>query len=216
MKISAIRRSTVSARNAKGSALIELGAIAFVLPLITIICVNVGVMVFAAWLNDSACRDAARAAAQRDNASDAYKVANLIVKERSANTGGLISSLILLGQDPGAGAATGKFFKYELFPDPATGEALIEKGPFVKVSTQLQASLPAPIVFNGAKFTNVLSFRQSYIFPIVNPTAPDSDDKGDDSDEIVTTGDDPDDKKAKDDALEEELDALSTDTDNDV
>ncbi|MBX9567486.1 MAG: hypothetical protein K2X77_01265 [Candidatus Obscuribacterales bacterium] len=205
-----------NARNERGSSIVELGAIAFIMPVIMLICVNVGVMVFAAYINDSACRDAARAAAQRSNPSDAYQVANIVVKNHSATCGGLISSLVLLGQDPGpVGTATGSSFEYNSFADPTTGESNIDEGPYVKVTTQLLASLPAPIVFDGASFTNQVKFKQSYIFPIVHKgTGQDSSDDDDNVDENLAL-DDPDDKAVKEAALLEENLAQLGDYDDD-
>lgn len=203
-----------SKRSAKGSSIIELSAIAFVMPLVMLICVNVGVMVFAAWLNDAACRDAARAAAERSNPTDAYRVADIVVKQLSTTTGGLISSLVLLGTEPAPGASSsGSFFEYNNCADPATGEPIIGDAPYVKVTTQLVASLPAPIVFNGASFTNQVKFRQSYSFPLVNATS-DAGEGDDDGEEIISNNDE-DDKAIKEAADRDELEAALLDFDND-
>lgn len=190
-------------RSQRGSSIVELGAIAFIMPIVMLICVNVGVMVFAAYLNDSACRDAARAAAERGTASDAFQVANIVVKNHSATCGGLISSLVLLGADPGPVASSTGAFEYNKFADPVTGQSQIDEGPYVKVTTQLLASLPAPIVFDGTSFTNQVKFRQSYTFPIVSSSGGSDDSTDDDGVEDVSM-DDPDDRAAKQAAAEEE------------
>ncbi len=192
------------ARRQRGSSIVELGAIAFIMPVVMLICVNVGVMVFAAYLNDSACRDAARAAAERSSASDAYQVANIVVKNHSATCGGLISSLILLGAAPGPlTSSTGGDFEFNNFSDPVTGQSLIDEAPYVKVTTQLLASLPAPIVFDGTSFTNQVKFRQSYTFPIISRSSGADDSSDDDGVEDVSM-DDPDDRAAKQAAADEE------------
>ena len=215
-RIGKTQGASCSVRSQRGSSIIELGAIAFIMPLVMLICVNVGVMVFAAYLNDSACRDAARAAASRSNASDAYQVANIVVKNHSATCGGLISSLVLLGSEPApVGSATSSFFEFNNFENPVTGESQIDEAPYVKVTTQLLASLPAPIVFNGSSFTNQVSFRQSYTFPILNRGSSDEESDGSDIDEEFSL-DDPDDRAAKDAANLEEEQARLGDLDEDV
>lgn len=202
-------------RSSKGSSIVELGAIAFIMPVVMLICVNVGVMVFAAYLNDSACRDAARAAAARGNASDAYQVANIVVKNHSATCGGLISSLVLLGEEPGpAGAASGESFEFNNFADSVTGESQIDQGPYVKVTTQLLASLPAPIVFDGTSFTNQVKFKQSYTFPILHKGGTDAGSDDDSVDDEIAI-DDPDDKAVKDAARLEDDEAKLGDYDED-
>lgn len=146
-------------RKQKGSTLIELAAVAWVLPVAAVMAVNIGLLVFGAYVNDSACRDAVRAAAQQNNKEDSRIAAYRALKAFRTATVLVSSPQILL---------TGTNFEYEAFPD-SEGRPQLEKGPYVKVTTFSNAKLPVPIVFGSTGFTNQIIFKQSYIFPILNP-----------------------------------------------
>lgn len=146
-------------RTQTGSAFIELAAIGFILPVVAIMVVNVGVLMFAAGVNDAACRNAARAAAQQTNPEDA-KVAAASAAKQFATGGGIFGNPLVL--------QTKDMFEFETFPDK-DGVPQVEKGPYVRVSTRLNTQLPAPIIFNGTGFTGLITFKQSYVFPIANP-----------------------------------------------
>lgn len=147
-------------RNENGSALIELSAVAWTMPLAAVIAVNVGLLVFGAWTNDAACREAVRAAAQQNNASDARAAALRATANFATSSGSIASSPQLL--------LTGNNFQFETFAD-SDGKPQIDKGPFVKVSTRLVAKLPAPLVFGQNGLSDKIIFTQSYTFPILNP-----------------------------------------------
>lgn len=200
-----------SARKQSGSTLIELAAIGFIMPLVAVLCVTVGTTVFAAYVNDSTCRDAARAASQRSNATDAYKVADLVVHSHSQNHGAIVSSLVLLGAAPGAGDASSKYFEYKTFDDSSSPSN--DDANYVRVSTQLIATLPAPIAFDGKKLSNQLKLKQSYVFPIVQQATARED--SDDSEDEILSLDDEDDRQVKEEAEKEELEASTSDIDED-
>lgn len=147
------------ARKASGNTLIELAAVAWIMPLAAVMSVNVGVLVFGNWTNDAACRDAVRAAAQQNNKQDAQVAALNAVKPFATSSDNVSSPKI---------SFTANDFEFETFADE-NGKPQMEKGPFVKVTTRLEAKLPAAIVYGDAGFTDKLVFKQSYTYPIINP-----------------------------------------------
>lgn len=146
-------------RNDRGSALIELAAVAWVMPVAAIIAVNVGLLVFGAYINDAACRDAVRAAAQQNNELDAKAAALRAIKQFATCSNVVSSPQVLL---------TGDNFVFEPFLDQ-DGKPQTEKGPFVKVSCRLAAKLPCPIIFTASGPSDTVEFKQSYTFPLLNP-----------------------------------------------
>lgn len=203
------RNNKFTARQAKGTALIELVVIAFVFPLVALICVNIGILAFAAWTNDNACKDAARIAAQQTNAKDAFAAAAISLQNYSNNAGGVAGAPKLVGAKPAADQVTTGLFQYNIYPDPATGAPQVNKGPYVKVTTELKTTLPAPIAFNGATFTNQVKFSTSYIYPIIAPEPQDNNEP-----EIETF--DPDDSQALADADNEDAEAGAQEVDENL
>ncbi|MBX9722197.1 MAG: hypothetical protein K2X81_12430 [Candidatus Obscuribacterales bacterium] len=143
-------------RNARGASLIELAVVAAYIPLVALISVNLGVGVFAAGVNDNACKDAARAAGQRSTKEDAIDAAKAIVG-RYADTSLLGKPQVLV-----------EACDFEVFPD-ADDNPQPSKGPFVTISTQSVVNLPAPLIFDGTTFTSSIKLGSSYTFPILNP-----------------------------------------------
>lgn len=153
------KKASRAIRKNSGSALIEVGCMGFVMPVMAVIAANIGVLVFAAWVNDAACRDAARAAAQQGNQSDAIVAAVGVTKQYGTGGG-------IFGQPKVLTESTA--FQFEPYFDQE-GVPQLEKGPFVTVTTRLNTVLPAPIIYGNTGFTNMIVFKQSYTFPILNP-----------------------------------------------
>ncbi len=143
-----------------GSVLFEIAMLGFIVCAMAIICVNIGVLVFAAWLNDAACRDACRAGAQQSNETDAKAAAVLAAKNFATSNGGVVGNPIVLLDDAS--------FEYERFPD-AAGKPQMDQGPFIRVTTSLNAVMPAKVILTGVGFTDVLVFRQTHTFPLLEP-----------------------------------------------
>lgn len=146
-------------RHARGSSIIELGFIGVIMSAMAVVCVNVGLLVFAAWMNDAACRDATRAAAQQSTAEDAQAAAILASKQFGADTSVIGHPVVLTGPAE---------FKYQNFHD-ADGMPDHKKGPRVTVTTRLNTKLPCPVIWNGTKLTDLIVFKQAYTYPILNP-----------------------------------------------
>jgi Flp pilus assembly protein TadG len=129
---------------------------------VTVLALDIGVMILASGTNERACRDAARAAAQATTSASALQAAQAACASHAQN-GGYFAS------PPTVDSTT---FLYQDFaatngvpPQPNTS-------PFVRVTTQVTVTIPAPIVFMGlVKFggpgQNTMNFRKTYVFPIV-------------------------------------------------
>ncbi len=150
-------------RRNSGSAFIELACMGFILPVLAVISANVGLLVFAAWTNDAACRDAARCASEQGNKSDAV-VAAACAAKRYATAGGILGNpKVLTGETE---------FTYEPFFDK-DGVPQLSKGPFVTVTTRMNAVLPLPMYVSEKGLTRFVVFKQSYTFPLMNPNQQD-------------------------------------------
>ncbi len=137
-----------------GHVLIELSLLSVLYVVISVFCLDVGFVVLGSQMNDAACRDGARAAAQGNDYLTSLRLAQAAVA-------GHRSDGYFVAQ-PKLEAAS---FVYEDFsgnPPPATS-------PFVVVTTSTNVRIPAPVFFIGAKFgeNGTLRFSKTYRFPIV-------------------------------------------------
>lgn len=140
-------------RSTKGTLVIELAAGTFLLMIFTLIAVHLTVMVYGAFINDRACRDAARAAAQGQSPSEAFKLASCILTTHNP-VGTFVEAPQLKGP-----------IQYEDYGGtPPAG-----RSPFVHVSTQTKVHAPfALLSVCGETFNDgTVAFTQSYTFPIV-------------------------------------------------
>lgn len=151
MSLDTTRRTRL--RTAHGSNMVELGAIITIMSVIVLFCINAAVVFMAGSINDRACRDAARAAAQASTSTSAQQQAQAALKSyTSSNTfvgNPTFSSTDFVYQDYGGN------------PPPDTS-------PFVSVTTTLNAKIPAP-AFWGMSFgqSGSINMKQTYQFPIV-------------------------------------------------
>jgi Flp pilus assembly protein TadG len=142
-------------RSQRGTLVLELTASAFLFTFFAIMAVHVGVMIFGAFLNDRACRDAARAAAQGKTIGQATQLAQAVLVAHKQTNSFLTSPSLqtpIVYQDFGGNP-----------PNPQTS-------PYVQVTTSTTANLPfLPINFLSGVFTQdkQLTFKQTYTFPIV-------------------------------------------------
>jgi hypothetical protein len=119
--------------------------------LLAVFTADIALLIFACSVNDKACRDVVRAAAQQPTAAQALLFAQAAVK--SVPTDGIFISPIQL---------VGGVNYNDFGGNPPAGMC-----PFVQVTTQINVTLPAPIYFFGASFTNHVSFSQIYTSPII-------------------------------------------------
>ncbi len=140
-------------RTAHGSNLAELGAIIAIMTVIVLFCINAAVVFMAGSINDRACRDAARAAAQASTSTSAQQQAAAALKSYTSN-----NSFV------GSPALSSSDFVYEDY----AGNPPADTSPFVSVTTTLTAKIPAP-AFWGMQFgqSGNINMKQTYSFPIV-------------------------------------------------
>jgi hypothetical protein len=137
-------------RNKRAFTLAEVAATSFLVVLLAIFCAEIALLIFACSVNDKACRDVVRAAAQQATSSKALVFAQAAVK--SVQTDGVFISPVQLvsvnyvdfGGNPPAGMC-----------------------PYVQAITKVNVTLPTPIYFFGASFTNQFTFSQIYTSPII-------------------------------------------------
>ncbi len=143
-----------NSRSNRGHLIIELSMITFLIVVVSVLCANIGIVSLATSLNDAACRDAARAAAQASNATAALKLAQAAIKAHS--TDGYYVTIPTVDTSS---------FEYQDY----AGNPPANTSPYVKVTTTSQVRIPAPILFFGAQFSKSgkLTFTRTYNFPIV-------------------------------------------------
>ncbi len=144
-------------RSRAGHSVIEFGVAAGMITVMTLLCTNISLLIMAASVNDKACRDAARAAAQASNYTGALKAARAALKGHPTD-GYFVSTPVMNDSD----------LVYEDFggnPPPDTS-------PFVSVTTTTVVRIPAPFLMYGAQFGagGTQTFRRMYTFPIVKTT----------------------------------------------
>lgn len=162
-------------RSRVGSSFIEVAIASMALAVIVFLGLDAYVWTQGFMINDLACRDACRAAAQArppsgTNTRAAYTAAATQAADRELRrlhivTGPWITNPRLIGAINWTGPEAGD----PLPAPPAT--------PFVTVQTAIDMKLPVPIFFMGSQVlngssTDVLVFRRSYTMPIVNLIPP--------------------------------------------
>jgi Flp pilus assembly protein TadG len=137
-----------------GHTIIELGAIAVLLVVIAMFSADIGVIVLGTTMNERACRDASRAAAQCSDAVAAQKAAQAALAAYAAD-GYFVTTPVL---------NTGSFVYQDFLGSPPA-----DTSPFVTVTTSTQVKVPAPIFLWGASFGSggTMTFSKTYTFPIV-------------------------------------------------
>ncbi len=147
-------KNSRSKRTKRGSVAVELAAGALVTIGIVALALNVCFAMMSYGLNDRACRDACRAAAQGASAVEAEGLARTIVKSYSSSNSQLAPIEV-------------SNITYTDFG----GTPSADVSPFVSVTTRTTAKMPAPIEFFGNKvFADSIPVQKTYTFPIVRLT----------------------------------------------
>jgi Flp pilus assembly protein TadG len=144
-----------SARRLYGSGLVEVAAVSCCMIVLVLLCVDIGVLVYGASLNDKACRDAARAAAQGTSYANALALAQAAMTAYQADGTFLTTPTI----------DTASFTYQDYGGSPPNNTS-----PYVSVTTTSNAKIPTPVFFRGASFgasSSYYTFRRTYDFPIV-------------------------------------------------
>jgi hypothetical protein len=121
---------------------------------LAILSLDVGYLIMGSELNDVACRDAARAAAEADNYATSLQLAQAAVVSHTAD-GYFVTQ-------PQVNAS---LFQYQDF----SGSPPANTSPYVSVTTSCNVRVPAPIFFLGSSFmaSDTMQFSKTYVFPIV-------------------------------------------------
>lgn len=140
-------------RRFHGYGFMEVAFIGSIMTMLALFSLNIGLIALGSSLNDRACRDAARAAAQGTTANQALLLANAALRSHPAD-GFFVT--------PSTLSANFVYQDYGGSPPPDTS-------PYVTVTTTNQVRIPAPFLFTGQGFgTNgMLTFSSTYTFPIV-------------------------------------------------
>lgn len=147
-------RLMTKVRSRRAHILIELSCSAFMFLVFTILTADMGVLIYGAEFNDRSCRDAARAAAQGQDAEQSTQLVTAILKAHQGDGHYVVSPKLdkLVYNDYG-------------------GNPPAHTAPYVTVTTSTTARAPfAPLeFFEGATFlrNNMFTFSQTYTFPIV-------------------------------------------------
>lgn len=146
------RRVIRAKRNSsKGSVAIEISAGALVSIGIMALALNVCFAMLAYGVNDRACREAARAAAQQSSLAAASSVAKYVVNGFNQSN-----------------SALGKIQVSKVVFTDFNGTPPEDQSPFVSVTTSSTVATPAPIEFFGSKvFGKSIPVQKTYTFPIV-------------------------------------------------
>ncbi len=141
-------------RSCRAHNLIELGAIAVLLVVVAVFCADISVLLIGLSLNERACRDAARAAAQGDSYTASLKLAQAAAAAH-AGDGYFVTS-------PTVDVASFIYQDYAGNPPPMGS-------PYVQVATANIVRVPAPVLFFNVRVGTggLMTFRTSYVFPIV-------------------------------------------------
>jgi Flp pilus assembly protein TadG len=145
-------------RNARGQSSMELALGAILMITLSALVMDMTLLNFAMCLNDSVCRDAARAAAQTNTQASALQAATAQLKLH-ATDGIFVSQPVLT-------STSSPDFVYNDFG----GNPPANTSSYVTVSTSVTVKVPAPIVFFGAKFyasNGTLVMKRRYTYPII-------------------------------------------------
>ncbi|MBY0356970.1 MAG: hypothetical protein K2W82_03130 [Candidatus Obscuribacterales bacterium] len=141
-------------RYGQGHTILEVSMLSILFVVISIFCLDVGFILMASQVNERACRDAARAAAQADNYLSALQLAQAAVAGHQSDGYFVSTPTVEAGQ-----------FVYQDFG----GNAPPNVSPFVSVTTSTNVRIPAPVFFFGESVLDngSMRFTKTYTFPIV-------------------------------------------------
>jgi Flp pilus assembly protein TadG len=138
-------------RSERGAGLAELAVAGMILIGMALFALDIGVAMMTFNLNDRACRDAARAAAQGSDSNEATNLAKQIIKSYP-HVGLLATNTQVLG------------VKYVDF----NGNPPANESPYVAVTTRTDCHTIAPVSIFGAEMIKArFPVTKTYVFPIV-------------------------------------------------
>jgi hypothetical protein len=150
-----------SSRSHSGLGALEVAITSFLMIVVSVLALDIGLMNFAFAINDAACRDAARQAAQCTNATTAILAAQTQLKMHSTDG-------VFLSQPAMVGTTSPNFVYQDYAGNPPANTSA-----YVTVTTVVNIRMPFPIVFYGASFYtggNTVAAVRRYTFPIIKRT----------------------------------------------
>lgn len=142
---------------------VELACAMLLVVPIALFAVNIGFLSVVSFVNDAACREAARVAAEQTSLPAALAAARAVVKS-FAIAGGLVSS-------PRVDGVTFKFFT-DNDGNPIEIRNLtqdsLSKLPKVEVVTKLVARAPAPMFIGASGLVSSITMTSTYTFPVLH------------------------------------------------
>ncbi len=141
----------------QGSAVIEIVITLSLMIVLAALGADLSLITYAMFLNDQACRDATRAAAQQSSSATALQAAQVQIKVH-ATDGFFVSQPQLVSQ-------SSPNFVYNDY----AGNVPANQSPYVTVTTSVNIKLPAPIFFWGNNFmpNGSMKFVRQYTYPII-------------------------------------------------
>lgn len=140
-------------RSARGGLIAELAGCCFFFVIFSLVSTDIGVVLYGAFVNDRACRDAARAGANGEDLTQARRLALAALKAHRQQL-----SLV-----------TSPALQEDCVYEDYRGEPPPGRSPFVRVSTTSTATMPFfPLSILGCTFgTGRVEFFQTYTYPII-------------------------------------------------
>lgn len=184
-------------RPPRGATTVELVCGLILLVPIALLMVDIGFMITVMFLTDAACREAVRAAAQQQCLSDAALVA-----QSTINFFGMAIPLMNENSFLGGGhidiskdSADSAVDVPNLLNKDSNGTVVDKSSaPFARINCTVQLKLPAPLLFSAEGFTNKVTLKSSYTFPLLNGVDPtgggDIDDDAPDDEDSASAADD--------------------------
>lgn len=143
-------------RKINGSAFIEIAISVGLVVILSALGADVSLVTYGMFLNDKACRDACRAAAQQTNSASALSAAQVQLKVHSTD-GNFVSQPTLVS------TSSPNFVYNDYGGSPPTNTS-----PYVTVTTSVTITLPAPIFFwQTFVMSDQFQFTRRYTYPIV-------------------------------------------------
>ncbi len=141
----------------RGACCLEISLTAFFMCVFSLIGLDIALIVLGMTLNDSACGDAARAAAKQSSSDKALQAAQSQLRIHAAD-GYWITQ-------PALESTSSPDFVFNDFannPPPNTS-------PYVTVTTSTSIKCPIPVLFFGSEFMKdgAIKFRRRYTYPII-------------------------------------------------
>lgn len=159
-------------RNPQGSSFIEVGIASVAMAVIVFLAIDAYIWMQAFMLNDIACRDACRAAAQASSPTStvaAYKAAAINAATRELQLHSVTPPRPYIGNPT---FVAGGFLWQDYGASNGGTMPAPPQTPYVRVQSSMNVNLPVPIFMGNTMSGGSLVFQRSYSMPIVTLPPP--------------------------------------------